>query len=101
MSSGSGGYAKAVHDRALVARVVRRTPLRHDEGADAAGSARWTPLIGEDGAVLALKAEGVYVPASGDRVYVVADADDHDAPCERCEVELGGAWPGRDAGAGR
>jgi hypothetical protein len=60
-------------------------------GAD--GEARWTVLLGADGAGFDAKVEGVARGPRPGTVYVVVDRDDPHRPSELCEVELTGDWP--------
>jgi len=56
------------------------------------GRARWTALVEPDGRPFAGKVEGVLALPDEDRLLVVVDADDADAPSELCTVELHGDW---------
>jgi len=60
---------------------------------DARGDARWAPITDADGRRFVGKVEGV-LEARGttERLLVVVDADDPDAPSELCTVELRGPW---------
>jgi hypothetical protein len=60
---------------------------------DASGATRWAQLVDESGAPFVGKVEGlVAADDSGDRIYVVVDADDPDAASILCTVELRGEW---------
>jgi hypothetical protein len=60
---------------------------------DPAGETRWAPLTEPSGAIFAGKVEGLLpADAAGERLYVVVDADDPDAPSVLCTVELRGPW---------
>jgi len=54
------------------------------------GRARWTPIVGADGAAFPEKVEGVAFEGGG-RLWVVIDQDDPEQPSELCEVALDGA----------
>ena len=56
------------------------------------GRARWAPLTEPDGRPFDGKVEGLLADGDADRVLVVVDADDPDAPSELCTVELRGRW---------
>lgn len=81
------GSPDAVSDGAVVGAAlgVIRTTSRGIE-------ARYTPLIGEDGAPAREKAEGVALGESRDHAYLVLDVDDPGRPSELCLVELSGPW---------
>ncbi|HEY9880089.1 MAG TPA: hypothetical protein V6D29_16660 [Leptolyngbyaceae cyanobacterium] len=54
---------------------------------------RWVELRTPDGALFTEKVEGICASReSGQRLFVVVDADDPERPCELCEVELIGEW---------
>jgi hypothetical protein len=54
---------------------------------------RWALLVDASGARVAAKVEGITpVRGASDRVHVVIDADDPNAPSELCTVELQGDW---------
>ncbi len=57
---------------------------------DAAGHTRWTILVNASGDPYRGKVEGLL--PDGDRLLVVVDADDADAPSHLCTVELSGDW---------
>jgi hypothetical protein len=60
---------------------------------DAAGAARWSEITEKSGERFEGKVEGLLVvPDAPDRLYVVADADDPDAPSSLLVVELRGDW---------
>ena len=64
--------------------------------ASDAPDARWTVLVGEDGARMTSKVEGIAIdPADASRAFVVVDRDDPDEPSELCAVHLEGPWPAR------
>jgi hypothetical protein len=55
--------------------------------------ARWTPITETSGEPFAGKVEGLLVSkGASDRLFVVADDDDPDAPSSLLIVELRGAW---------
>ena len=60
---------------------------------DAAGTARWTQIIETSGEPFVGKVEGLLVSKDApDRLFVVGDDDDPDAPSSLLLVELRGAW---------
>lgn len=59
---------------------------------DAAGRARWTPIVDAHGDPFLAKVEGVAFDGAG-RLWAVLDQDDPDAPSELCAVALEGADP--------
>ena len=62
-------------------------------GVIRSGNARWTPIVDDAGVMLAGKVEGLTaLPANGDRVYAVADADDSASASELLTIELQGDW---------
>lgn len=73
--------------------IVRRDGEGERADARLVLSARYAPLLEEDGGVSKAKVEGIALhPDTRDRLYVVVDADSHDRPSELWEVELQGAW---------
>lgn len=62
---------------------------------EAGGRARWTLLRDTAGRPFPAKVEGVLaIPGERNRLHVVIDQDDPDAPSELCVVELTGPWFG-------
>jgi hypothetical protein len=60
---------------------------------DGAGNARWAEITERSGEPFHGKVEGLLVaPDSTDRLFVVADDDDPEAPSSLLVVELRGAW---------
>lgn len=57
---------------------------------DAAGAARWTPIVDGSGANFTGKVEGVVAGKAAGRLYVVVDADDPDAASLLCTVDVRG-----------
>jgi hypothetical protein len=57
---------------------------------DAAGRARWTPIVDAAGAPFLEKVEGVAFDGAG-RLWAVVDQDDPDRPSELCALALDGA----------
>ncbi len=67
--------------------VVVGTALGVIEGA----RARLTPIVDEQGAPFAAKAEGLALdPRDPSRAWVVLDRDDPELPAELCELALSG-----------
>lgn len=52
--------------------------------------ARWTRLLGPDGAPFAVKAEGLVVDDDGRGAWAVTDRDDPDLSAQLCRLELSG-----------
>lgn len=77
----------ATRDGAVAGSAIGRIVER-----DGALEARWTELCDADGALLALKAEGLVAGREPGQLWVVVDHDAHDRASELCEVRLGGEW---------
>lgn len=90
------------HEAVLFTAAAERSPDAVRDGPvggsvigiiEEGDSARWTPLLGEDGLLLREKAEGLaLVEAGGSELWVIADADDERRPAELPRVRLEGPW---------
>jgi hypothetical protein len=87
--------------RVLFLASAEASPSAVEDGAVAGtrlgvldeGGARTADLVTAEGAIAAVKGEGlVAIPGHRERVYVVLDLDDPDLPSELCTVELSGPW---------
>ena len=93
--------AAALGDAVLFAATAEDSPDATQDGRVAGsaigviapdGRTRWAPLTESDGRAFEGKVEGLLAVGRGDRLLVVVDADDADAPSELCTVELRGEW---------